>query len=48
MSGEELVELFRQRGKDPSWTEVLCLLSGMISTKHIAPCLDVLITEHPA
>ena len=47
MSAEQLVELFHQRGQDSSWREVLCLLCGMLPSKHIAPCLNVLLSEPP-
>ena len=40
-----LVELFRRRWQDSSWWEVLRLLSGMVPSEHIAPCLDALLTE---
>ena len=40
---ESLVTLYRTRGSDPSWAEVLHLASGMLPTIHVAPCLDVLL-----
>ena len=45
LTAEQLVQLFRQRSPDNSWREVLILLSGMIASEYIAPCIDVLLTE---
>ena len=43
LSEEQLRALFRTRGQESSWEEVLLLLSGMISSRYIGPCLAELL-----
>ena len=46
LSDAELRSLYLQRGIDPTWKEVLCLTSGLISSKRAGPPLQTLAQEH--
>jgi hypothetical protein len=47
LDGASLTALFTVRAADPSWHEVLCLVSGMLPSEFIAPALEVLAKANP-
>jgi hypothetical protein len=47
LDGASLTALFTVRAADPSWHEVLCLVSGMLPSEFIAPALEVLAKTNP-
>ncbi len=42
-SEEDLVRLFERHATDDSWAEVLCMVSGLIASRFISPCIDKLV-----
>jgi hypothetical protein len=45
LSADDLRELFRRHWADPSWREVLRLLSGALHERHTGPLIELLTSE---